>query len=185
MTGREEWGKSHFRNALQSDYYNRGHLDKVDQLDGRKVTIHSENWLSNIYYYHMHETKSTTWIEINQLQPTDVTFWTRWRKQTKCISVYKSVFNLWSSEMCTLRSCFVFPENVWLPRNAIECLVQLNIFAVRRSQNLIHIKSHSSFGQRVISFKEAKIPSVERIIFFREKNCDLNFSESSAEDQSV
>ena len=28
--------------VLQCDYYNWGHLDKVDQLDYRKVTIHSE-----------------------------------------------------------------------------------------------------------------------------------------------
>ena len=27
-----------------------------------------------------------------------------------------------------------FPENVWLHRSAIECLVQLNIFALWRSQ---------------------------------------------------
>ena len=30
-----------------------------------------------------------------------------------------------------------FPENVWLHRSAIDCLVQLNIFASWRSQNLI------------------------------------------------
>ena len=30
-----------------------------------------------------------------------------------------------------------FPENVWLHRSAINCLVQLNIFAPWRSQNLI------------------------------------------------
>ena len=27
---------------LQCDYYNHGHLDKVDQSDYRKVTVHSE-----------------------------------------------------------------------------------------------------------------------------------------------
>ena len=26
---------------LQCDYYNRGHLDKVDQSDYRKITIHT------------------------------------------------------------------------------------------------------------------------------------------------
>ena len=46
----------------------------------------------------------------------------------------------------------------------VTCLVQLKIFAVRRSQNLI--KSHSSFGQRIISFKETKIPFGKRIVFF-------------------
>ena len=35
-------------------------------------------------------------------------------------------------------------------------------FAVRRSQNLM--KSHFSFGQQIISFKEAKIPFGEHII---------------------
>ena len=30
------------RRALQCDYYNHGHLDKVDQSDYRKVTVHSE-----------------------------------------------------------------------------------------------------------------------------------------------
>ena len=49
-----------------------------------------------------------------------------------------------------------FPENVRLYRNAIEYLVQLNIFAVQRSQNLMN--SHSYFMQRIFSFKEAKIP---------------------------
>ena len=53
------------------------------------------------------------------------------------------------------------PENVWLHRSAIECSVQQNIIAVRRSQNLIN--SHSSFRQRIISFKEAK----EAISFYR------------------
>ena len=27
---------------LQCDYYNRGHLNKVDQLDDRKINVHSE-----------------------------------------------------------------------------------------------------------------------------------------------
>ena len=31
------------RQLLQCDYYNRGHLDKVGQLDYRKITIHSED----------------------------------------------------------------------------------------------------------------------------------------------
>ena len=30
---------SHF--TLGCDYYNRGHLDKVDQLNNKKITIHS------------------------------------------------------------------------------------------------------------------------------------------------
>ena len=38
---------------------NRGHQDKVDQLD-----------VNHKY----HETRLTTWIEINQLQSTDVAF---------------------------------------------------------------------------------------------------------------
>ena len=46
---------------------NRGHQDKVDQLDVN---------------HNYHKTRLTTWIEINQLQSTDVTFWTRWRKAT-------------------------------------------------------------------------------------------------------
>lgn len=29
------------------DYQNRGHLDKVDQLDGRKITIHSRKLVVN------------------------------------------------------------------------------------------------------------------------------------------
>ena len=64
---------------LQCDYYNRGHLDKVDQSNYRKITMYSEkvSWL--VVNHNYHETKSTTWIEINQLQLTDVTFRTRWR----------------------------------------------------------------------------------------------------------
>ena len=37
-----------------------------------------------------------------------------------------------------------FPEHVWLHRSPIKCFVQLNIFAVWRSEN--DIKSHSSVG---------------------------------------
>ena len=60
---------------------NRGHQDKVDQLD-----------VNHKY----HEKRLTTWIEINQLQSTDVTFWTRWRKATfhersKCRGINKKI----------------------------------------------------------------------------------------------
>ena len=44
-------------------------------------------------------------------------------------------------------------------------------FAVWRSQNLI--KSHFSFGQQIISFKEAKIPLGERKIFFERAKIPL------------
>ena len=37
-----------------------------------------------------------------------------------------------------------FPEHVWLHRSPIKCFVQLNFFAVWRSEN--DIKSHSSVG---------------------------------------
>ena len=47
------------------DYQNRGHLDKVDQLDDGKITIQSRKLVDNHNY---HGTKSTTWIEINQLR---------------------------------------------------------------------------------------------------------------------
>ena len=32
----------HSFTVLLHDYYNRGHLDKVDQSDYRKITIHSK-----------------------------------------------------------------------------------------------------------------------------------------------
>ena len=48
---------------LQCGYYNLGHLGKVDQSDYRKITLHSEKVL--VVNHNYHETKSTTWIEIN------------------------------------------------------------------------------------------------------------------------
>ena len=61
--------------CLQCDYYNRGHPNKVDQSDYRKITIHFRRKLSIII-----EINNITCIEINQLQPTDGTFWAQWRK---------------------------------------------------------------------------------------------------------
>ena len=61
--------------CLRCDYYNRGHLNKVDQSDYRKITIHFRRKLSIII-----EINNITCIEINQLQPTDGTFWAQWRK---------------------------------------------------------------------------------------------------------
>ena len=49
--------------VLKCDYYNRGHPGKVDQSDYRKMTIHSEKVL--VVNHNYHETKSTTWREIN------------------------------------------------------------------------------------------------------------------------
>ena len=34
------WERSINYQKMQCDYYNLGHLDKVDQLDHRKITIH-------------------------------------------------------------------------------------------------------------------------------------------------
>ena len=55
--------------CLPCDYYNRGHLNKLDQSDYRKKTIHFWRKLSIII-----EINNITCIEINQLQPTDGTF---------------------------------------------------------------------------------------------------------------
>ena len=60
------------------DYQNRGHLDKVDQLDDGKITKQSRKLVVNHNY---HGTKSTTWIEINQLRTTyfcDLLRWLDW-----------------------------------------------------------------------------------------------------------
>ena len=62
-------------------FLNPGHFT----LDPRKITLHPRHftvdprWNSTlprklIANHNYKETKSTTWIEINQLQPTDVTF---------------------------------------------------------------------------------------------------------------
>ena len=66
-------GLSHV-DLLQCDYYNPGHLDKADQLDDRKITIHSK------------KVSSQSWLPQNEINNMDqnynreVTFWTCWRK---------------------------------------------------------------------------------------------------------
>ena len=62
-------------------FLNPGHFT----LDPRKITLHPRHFTADprrnstlprklIANHNYKETKSTTWIEINQLQPTDVTF---------------------------------------------------------------------------------------------------------------
>ena len=62
-------------------FLNPGHFT----LDPRKITLHPRHFAVDprrnstlprklIANHNYKETKSTTWIEINQLQPTDVTF---------------------------------------------------------------------------------------------------------------
>ena len=45
-----------------------------------------------------------------------------------------------------------------------ECFMQLNMFAVPRYKNFV--RSHSSYGERIISFKKSKISFGERKISF-------------------
>ena len=68
---------SWFVMLLQCNYRNQVLLDKVDQLDCTKIKNIQRKLVVNHNYY---KTKQTTWIKIDQLQPTNVTFLTHWRK---------------------------------------------------------------------------------------------------------
>ena len=58
-------------------WYSTSVVNKVDQSDYRKITIHLRKLVVQYNYYEM---KWTTWIKISQLQPRDMTFWSCWRK---------------------------------------------------------------------------------------------------------
>ena len=76
-------------------------------------------------------------------------------KLPSCLTPWTGRWVLFRNEFCAAVFAFMeillakkpvsnFPEHVWLHRSASKCFVQLNIFAVWRSENVI--KSHSSVG---------------------------------------